>query len=89
MLQGVHNAITTVMNGNILNPNHVNLYLDKYSSGVSYNTIRRHLNVLINEAVRQGMEQNPLLNIKSKKAKAILNKPFKEIAKTLDDIKAY
>ena len=89
MLQGVYNAITTVMNGNILTPIHVNLYLDKYSSGVSYNTIRRHLNVLINEAIRQGMEQNPLLNIKSKKAKAILNKPFKEIAKTLDDIKAY
>ena len=89
MLQGVYNAITTIMNGNVLTPVHVNLYLDKYSSGVSYNTIRRHLNVLINEAIRQGMEQNPLLNIKSKKAKAILNKPFKEIAKTLDDIKAY
>ena len=89
MLQGVYNAITTVMNGNVLTPVHVNLYLDKYSSGVSYNTIRRHLNVLINEAIRQGMEQNSLLNIKSKKAKAILNKPFKEIAKTLDDIKAY
>ena len=54
MLQGVYNAITTIMNGNVLTPIHVNLYLDKYSSGVSYNTIRRHLNVLINEAVRQG-----------------------------------
>ena len=89
MLQGVHNAITNIMTGDVLTPVHVNLYLDKYSSGVSYNTIRRHLNVLINEAVRQGMEQNPILNIKSRKAKAMLNKPFKEIAKTLDEIKAY
>ena len=89
MLQGVHNAIAAIMKGDSLTPNHVKLYLDRYSSGVSYNTIRRHLNVLINEAIQQGMEHNPLLNIKSRKAKAMLNKPFKEIAKTLDDIKAY
>ena len=89
MLQGVHNAITVIMKGDGLTPNHVKLYLDRYSSGVSYNTIRRHLNVLINEAVSQGMGQNPLLNIKSRKAKATLNKPFKEIAKTLDEIKTY
>jgi len=35
------------------------------------------------------MEKNPLLNIKSRKAKAILNKPFKNIVETLDEIKVY
>jgi len=89
MLQCVFNAITTIMQGDALTPNHVNLYLDQYSSGVSFNTIRRHLNVLINEAVSQGMEKNQLLTVKSKKAKATLNKPFKDIAMILDEIRRY
>ena len=89
MLQSVHNAITTIMKGDDLTPNHVKLYLDGYSSGVSYNTVRRHLNVLVKESISQGMEKNPLLNIKSRKAKAILNKPFKNIVETLDEIKVY
>jgi len=89
MLKSVHNSINAVMKGDSLTPYYVKLYLDRYTSGVSYNTIRRHLNVLINEAIQQGMKHNPLINIKSRKAKALLNKPFKEIAKTLADIKTY
>ena len=89
MLQCVYNAITTIMKGDALTPNHVNIYLDQYSSGVSFNTVRRHLNVLINEAVSQGMKTNQRLTVKSKKAKAILNKPFKDIAATLDEIRRY
>ena len=86
-LQGVHSAITTAMKGDALTPNHVESYLDRYSSGVSYNTVRRHLNVLINEAVQQGMEKSPLLNIKSRKANATLNKPFKDIPAILNEIR--
>ena len=89
MLQGVHNAITIIMKGDDLTPNHVKLYLDRYTSGVSHNTIRRHLNVLVNEAIRQGMKKNPLLNIKSRKAIAILNKPFDNINEILTSIKEY
>jgi len=44
--------------------------------------------VLINEAVNQGMEKNSLLNIKSRKAKAKLHKPFKYVARILEEIKA-
>ena len=36
------------------------LHLDKYSSNTSYNTLRRHLNALLNEAVNQGLKSNPL-----------------------------
>jgi hypothetical protein len=43
-----------------------------YCSGVSHNTLRRHINVLINKAVSLGMESNPMTEIKSKKAKAII-----------------
>ena len=63
--------------------------LSRYCSGVSYNTLKRHLNVLINEAVSLGMESNPMAEIKSKKSKAVLHKPFDDIATILEDIKAF
>ncbi|MFL2570102.1 MAG: tyrosine-type recombinase/integrase [Flavobacteriales bacterium] len=63
--------------------------LSRYCSGVSYNTLKRHLNVLLNEAVSLGMESNPMTEIKSKKSKSILHKPFDDIASVLEDIKAF
>ena len=63
--------------------------LSRYCSGVSHNTLKRHLNVLINEAVSLGMECNPMTEIKSKKAKAVLHKPFNDIATVLEDIKSF
>jgi hypothetical protein len=41
--------------------------LDKYSSGVSYNTIKRHLTALINEAKSIGMLSDPMKDVKAKK----------------------
>ena len=63
--------------------------LSRYNSGVSYNTLKRHLNVLLNEAVTLGLEVNPMTEIKSKKSKAVLHKPFDDIATLLEDIKAF
>ena len=63
--------------------------LSRYSSGTSHNTIKRHLNVLINEAMVLGMESNPMKSIKSKKTKAILHKPFDNIGNTLIEIKSF
>jgi integrase len=88
-LKGVYQTITKIMKGEELTSNHIKTYLDKYSSGISHNSIRRHLNVLINEAIAQGMESNPMKNIKSRKAKATLNKPFNNISEVLSEIKTY
>jgi integrase len=63
--------------------------LSRYCSGVSHNTLKRHLNVLLNEAVSLGMDGNPMTEIKSKKSKAVLHKPFDDIATVLEDIKAF
>ena len=63
--------------------------LSRYCSGVSHNTLKRHLNVLLNEAVSLGLEGNPMTEIKSKKSKAVLHKPFDDIATILEDIKAF
>lgn len=89
MIQGVYSSITEIMNGEDLTTSHVKIYLDSYSSGVSFNSVRRHLNVLINEAISIGMVSNPMKSIKSKKAKATLNKPFNNIKEVLAEIKLF
>ncbi|MDC0106444.1 tyrosine-type recombinase/integrase [Flavobacteriaceae bacterium] len=64
-------------------------FLNQYVSGVSYNTIKRHLNVLINEAINLGMDSNPMEGIKSKKTKAKLHKPYLNIKEILEEIKLF
>jgi integrase len=88
-LQSIYNSITAIMKGEELTSNHVKIYLENYSKGVSYNSTRRHLNVIVNEAIIQGMESNPMKNIKSKKAMATLNKPYSNIVEVLTEIKDY
>ena len=61
----------------------------RYNCGVSHNTLRRHLNVLINEAVSLGMKGNSMQEIKSKKSKAVMHKPFDDIAIVVEDIKGF
>ena len=87
MLQGVYDSITQTMKGEELSCKHIEIYLERYSCGVSFNTIRRHLNVLINEAVSKGMRLD--FKTKSRKAKSMLNKPFNNITDLLCEIKAY
>ena len=89
LLSGIYKAITDNMQGENLTSKHLNNYLGKYSTGVSFNTIRRHLNVLINEAVKQGMSHNPMKEIKARKAKAILHKPFDDIKSVIEETKVF
>ena len=63
--------------------------LSRYSRGTSYNTLKRHLNVLINEAVSIGMSANPMAQLKSKKSKAVLHKPFENVSLVLEEIRAF
>ena len=69
--------------------NDVKSYLNHYALGVSYNTIKRHLSVLINEARNIGMNSNPMEGIKAKKTKAKLHKPYNDIRLILDEIKLF
>ena len=63
--------------------------LSNYESGVSYNTIRKHIKVLVNEAKRLGMESNPLEGIKPRKSKARLNRPFDDVGCVLGEIERF
>lgn len=89
MLQYVFGLIDDKITSNSISLNQLNLLLNSYSSEVSYNTIKRHLTVLFNEAERLGMKSNLMAQIKSKKTKAKLHKPFKNITELLDEVKEF
>ena len=89
MLQFSFNCLEQEIGHSKLSVRGLKNILSRYCSGVSFNTLKRHLNVLINEAVSLGLEGNPMTEIKSKKSKAILHKPFDDIATILEDIKAF
>ena len=89
MLKHVYRLTIQEMIGDNLTSSNISDILLKYNSGVSYNTTRRHLNVLINEAVQLGMNHHPLKNIKSKRAKASLHKPINNAKDLLDEINQY
>ncbi len=89
MLQFSFNCLAQEISSSKLDTTTLKNILSRYNSGASHNTLKRHLNVLINEAVSLGMEANPMIEIKSKKAKSILHKPFDDIAIILEDIKLY
>ncbi len=63
--------------------------LSNYESGVSYNTIRKHIKVLVNEAKRLGMTSNPLEGIKPRKSTARLNRPFDDVGVILGEIQGF
>lgn len=89
MLKYVFGLLDKTITGNSISLNQLNALLNNYSSEVSYNTIKRHLRVLFNEAERLGMKSNPMAKIKSKKTKAKLHKPFKNITELLDEVKEF
>ena len=89
MLRFVYDGFTSKLNNPTLSSKAVTLYLDKYTLGVSYNTIKKHLNVLINEARSLGMQSNPMVSIKAKKSKAKLHKPYPNIKEILDEVKLF
>jgi integrase len=89
MLGFFFNGFVSHLNNENITSNDVKSYLNQYVSGVSYNTLKRHLNVLINEARSIGLSGNPMEGLKAKKTKAKLHKPYKDIGAILDEVKAY
>lgn len=88
-LNYVFNILNHSIKGGCIDTNSIHSILNSYSSEVSHNTIKRHLQVLFNEAKRLGMTSNPMVSVKTKKTKAKLHKPFKNIIELLDEIKEF
>ena len=89
MLRFVYDGFVSYSTDENITSNNVKTYLNQYALGVSYNTIKRHLNVLINEARNIGMNSNPMESIKAKKTKAKLHKPYNDINLILNEIKLF
>ena len=89
MLRFVYDGFVSHLTDENITSKDVKSYLNHYALGVSYNTIKRHLNVLINEARNIGMNSNPMESIKAKKTKAKLHKPYKDINLILNEIKLF
>ena len=89
MLRFVYYGFVSYLKDENITSNDIKPYLNHYALGVSYNTIKRHLNVLINEARNIGMDSNPMESIKAKKTKAKLHKPYKNINPILNEIKLF
>ena len=68
-----------------------NLYLllDRFNCKTTFNTVKRHMNVLLNKSVEMGLAYNPLLKIPSKREKAKMHMPIQDINVLLDGIKEY
>lgn len=60
-----------------------------YKNRSSYNSLRKNLNALFNQAVAIGLKHNPIQEVKRLRGKANLNKPFDNIAEVLEEIKAF
>ena len=84
MLRFTYDRFVAQLEATELTSNDIKYFLNDYELEVSYNTIKRHLNVLINEARSIGMQSNPMVSIKAKKSKAKLHKPYPNIKEILD-----
>ena len=89
MFKGVYRSIVE----HLLKPNNsvenIGVLLEKYSCKTTYNTVKRHMSVLLNDAVKLGLKSNPLLKVSSKQEKARLHKPIKNIKLLLEEIEGF
>ena len=88
-LSFICNKLITILKDEKLDSRHIETVLNNYDSETSYNTYRMRLSVLINEAIKLGMTSNSMKAIKSKRTKATLHKPYKDITLILNEIRAY
>jgi len=89
ILKYVYGEILKKNKSKNINPKTINEIVGGYPSNTSKNTIRRHINTLINEAKHLGMKTNPMRGVKSYKSKAILHKPFNNVKEILEEIKFF
>lgn len=88
-LKYVYDEILKKNKSKNINPKVIKEIIGRYPTNTSKNTIRRHINALINEAKHLGMKTNPMGGVKSFKSKAVLHKPFNDVKGVLDDIKSF
>ncbi|MDG1247591.1 MAG: hypothetical protein P8N64_04460, partial [Flavobacteriaceae bacterium] len=89
MFRWVYNMVKNHLNHSPNSIDNIELILDDYKSETSYNTVKRHLNVLLNDAVKIGLKRNPIKDVRNKREKIKLHTPIKEISLLTDEIKEF
>ena len=89
MLKFISDKLIFQLKDSTIQSSHIKNILSTYNSESTYNTYRLRLGSLINEAKKIGMTSNPMEEIKSKKIKAKLHKPYSNIKEMLDEIKLF
>jgi len=88
-LTSIYNRFIDNLDDAIISVEYTKKFLNQYTSNTSYNTVRRHLNTLFNEALSFGLSSNPISEIKSKKSTAKLHKPLGDIKSVLAEINRF
>jgi integrase len=89
MFRWVYNMVENHLNHSPNSIYNIELILDDYKSETSYNTVKRHLNVLLNDAVKLGLKRNPIKDVRNKREKIKLHTPIKDISLLTDEIKEF
>ena len=89
LLERVYSGITQNLGPQNLSSKGLNNYLARYSNPSSYNTIKKHLNALLEGAYAVGMMPRINYDKKSRKIKAKLHKPFNDLSSILNEIKGF
>jgi len=88
-LQYAYNLLINNISGSVITKEDIIETLKHYKNRSSYNSLRKNLNSIFNQALELGLKENPIKEIKRKRAKANLNKPFENIQEILKEIKVY
>jgi len=72
-----------------INKTSIENILNSFSSNTSYNTLRRNLNILFNQGLELGLENNPIKEIKRRRAKSKLHKPITNLKEILRELRLF
>jgi integrase len=89
LLDRIYSGIEQKSDGKIITSKHVNSYLQQYTNPTSFNTVKKHLNALLEGAYAAGMTPRINYDNKSKKTLAKLHKPFDNLTVVLDELEGY
>lgn len=89
LLDRVYLGITENLGSQNLSSKGLNSYLSRYSNSSSFNTIKKHLNALLEGAYAVGMSPKIEYDKRSRKTKAKLHKPFDDLSSVLSEIKDF
>ncbi len=88
-LKYTYRSLTKHIIGDEITDEAIHKTLIHFSNPTSHNTMRRYLIVLLNEAEKYGLRKGIMQNVKKRKGKAKLNKPYDDIRSIIDEVTAF